>query len=92
MQTHNDKQFAWVWWELALADFDPAECPELVVRAWDAGCNTQPSEHAAVWNYTGMMNNAVFRVKVVPTEGGNFEFQHPTTWMEGELGTPNSHP
>ena len=31
-----------------------------------------------------MMNNAYFRVKVMPSDGGGFEFIHPSTWMKDD--------
>jgi nitrate reductase (NAD(P)H) len=77
--TDGGRQYAWTFWELDV-DFDPATCKELVLRAWDAHCNTQPATHQ--WNYNGMMNNAYFRVKVMPAKAGGHEFVHPSTWMK----------
>mmetsp|Transcript_14498 Transcript_14498/g.25496 ORF Transcript_14498/g.25496 Transcript_14498/m.25496 type:complete len:399 (-) Transcript_14498:66-1262(-) len=77
--TSAGRMYAWVWWE-AVIDFDPAHHRELVVRAWDAHVNTQPER--PLWNYTGMMNNCQFRLKVAPNKiGRGLEWQHPTTWM-----------
>ncbi|KAJ2476330.1 hypothetical protein EV174_004962, partial [Coemansia sp. RSA 2320] len=53
------KQWAWVLWSYRI-DRVPPNCA-IACRAWDSGGNTQPS--AAVWNYRGVMNNAVFRVQ-----------------------------
>jgi len=82
-RTEAGNMYAWVWWE-TVVDFDPEQHKEIVVRAWDAHCNTQPER--PLWNYNGMMNNCQFRLKVdsVQKEDGSFslEWQHPTTWME----------
>ncbi|KAJ2125454.1 hypothetical protein IW147_000803 [Coemansia sp. RSA 720] len=58
--------WAWVLWAFRIASV-PAQCT-IASRAWDAGGNTQPD--AAVWNYRGVMNNAVFRVNP-PTFAGD---------------------
>lgn len=62
-------------------DFDPTLHTEIISRAWDCGANTQPAE--PVWNYTGMLNNSWYRVKVVP-DGAGFRFSHPVDWKEKE--------
>ncbi|KAJ2412817.1 hypothetical protein GGI10_003450, partial [Coemansia sp. RSA 2530] len=53
------KQWSWVLWSYRIESV-PANC-SIACRAWDSGGNKQPS--AAVWNYRGVMNNAVFRVQ-----------------------------
>ncbi|KAJ1645844.1 hypothetical protein J3B02_002191 [Coemansia erecta] len=53
------KQWSWVLWSYQI-DSVPANCA-ISCRAWDSGGNTQPA--AAVWNYRGVMNNSVFRVR-----------------------------
>ncbi|KAJ2284891.1 hypothetical protein IWW55_007416, partial [Coemansia sp. RSA 2706] len=58
-------RWAWVLWAFRIARVPP-RC-SIASRAWDAGGNTQPD--AAVWNYRGVMNNAVFRVEP-PTDAG----------------------
>lgn len=37
---------------------------ELVCRAMDNSCNTQPESAASIWNYRGLVNNSYHRVKV----------------------------
>ncbi|KAJ2034413.1 hypothetical protein GGI03_003305 [Coemansia sp. RSA 2337] len=54
-----EKQWSWVLWSYRI-DSVPPNC-NIACRAWDSGGNKQPS--AAVWNYRGVMNNAVFRVQ-----------------------------
>ncbi|KAJ1931061.1 hypothetical protein FBU59_006840, partial [Linderina macrospora] len=53
------KQWAWTLWTYRI-DRVPADCA-ISCRAWDSGGNTQPSE--AVWNYRGVMNNSVYKIK-----------------------------
>jgi nitrate reductase (NAD(P)H) len=78
-RTDAGRMFAWVWWE-AMVDVDTAKHRELVVRAVDAHVNSQPER--PIWNYTGMMNNCQFRLKLMTNESGSgLEWQHPTTWM-----------
>lgn len=72
--------WAWVRFEHTLKHFDPnAEDAEVVVRAWDSAANTQPEW--PIWNYTGMLNNHLYRVKVVSTDDGML-FVHPAQWMD----------
>ncbi|KAJ1719580.1 hypothetical protein LPJ53_005686 [Coemansia erecta] len=52
------RQWSWVLWSYQIESVPPNFT--ITCRAWDSGGNTQPS--AAVWNYRGVMNNAVFRV------------------------------
>ncbi|KAJ2357459.1 hypothetical protein IWW50_002471 [Coemansia erecta] len=58
-------QWAWVLWAFRI-DSVPAQCT-IASRAWDVGGNTQPD--AAVWNYRGVMNNAVYRVSPATVAG-----------------------
>ncbi|KAJ2849710.1 hypothetical protein IWW36_002437 [Coemansia brasiliensis] len=60
------RHWAWVLWSFPIASV-PSRC-SIACRAWDAGGNTQPD--AAVWNYRGVMNNAVFRIEPPTTVGG----------------------
>lgn len=73
----------WVRWEHTLSHFDPAaEDTEIVCRAWDCAGNTQPDW--PIWNYTGMLNNHLYRVKVIPSADGDL-FIHPAQWMNPKL-------
>ncbi|CAM6126156.1 unnamed protein product [Calypogeia fissa] len=78
--TESGKYWCWVLWQLDVDVTDFLQSKELVVRAWDAGMNTQPER--LTWNVMGMMNNCWFRVKVAvcKTESGSIglNFQHPT--------------
>jgi nitrate reductase (NAD(P)H) len=78
--TEHGKLFSWVRFQHTV-DFDPTEHKEIISRAWDCGANTQPAE--PVWNYTGMLNNSWYRVKVV-ADGSGFRFSHPCDWKERE--------
>ncbi|KAJ2544302.1 hypothetical protein EV175_005906, partial [Coemansia sp. RSA 1933] len=53
-----ERSWSWVLWAYSINSV-PAKC-SIACRAWDSAGNTQPE--AAVWNYRGVMNNAVFRV------------------------------
>lgn len=79
--TKHGRCYAWVLWEYTIPDFNPATHKEIIVRAFDIsaqGMTPQPE-----WNLTGMMNNTYFRIKVANI-GGQYVFQHPTTWMDPE--------
>ncbi|KAJ1735614.1 hypothetical protein LPJ61_000452 [Coemansia biformis] len=52
------RDWSWVLWSFRI-DSVPQGCA-IACRAWDSGGNTQPT--SAIWNYRGVMNNAVFRV------------------------------
>lgn len=78
--SEHGRLWSWVRFTETLP-FDPQVHTEIVCRAWDCAANTQPPER--VWNYTGMMNNSQYRIKVVPNGSGHV-FLHPTTWMKGE--------
>ncbi len=41
---------------------------EIVCRAVDVGCNTQPESTAPLWNLRGLANNAWHRVAVTAVE------------------------
>eukprot|EP00746_Dinoflagellata_sp_MGD_P108696 gnl/MRDRNA2_/MRDRNA2_46457_c0_seq1.p1 gnl/MRDRNA2_/MRDRNA2_46457_c0~~gnl/MRDRNA2_/MRDRNA2_46457_c0_seq1.p1 ORF type:complete len:553 (+),score=95.82 gnl/MRDRNA2_/MRDRNA2_46457_c0_seq1:86-1744(+) len=74
----------WVRWEHVLRNFDPsAEDAQIVCRAWDCAGNTQPD--LPIWNYTGMLNNHLYRVKVLPSVDGEPLFIHPAQWMNPKL-------
>jgi nitrate reductase (NAD(P)H) len=52
----------------------------MLVRAWDAGSNTQPSD--PTWNLLGMLNNSWYRVRInidseSTRENPSISFQHP---------------
>jgi len=82
--TDAGQLWSWVRFSHDLSYFDPAaEDAEIVVRAWDCAANTQPDWPN--WNYTGMLNNHLYRVKVVSTEDGQRVFVHPTQWMNSNF-------
>jgi len=79
--TEAGQLWAWVRFKHVLSHFDPhAEDAEIVVRAWDCAANTQPDWPQ--WNYTGMLNNHLYRVKVKSTADGRRVFVHPAQWMD----------
>jgi hypothetical protein len=41
---------------------------EIACRAFDESSNTQPSEVVQVWNKSGYMNNAWYRIRVIVTD------------------------
>lgn len=59
---HGLKTWVWCHWEYKIPLWKFMKAKELVVRAWDRSCNTQPNE--PTWNLLGMMNNSYYRVKV----------------------------
>lgn len=46
--TQHGKYWCWVLWQLEVDVTDFLQSKELVVRAWDAGMNTQPER--LTWN------------------------------------------
>jgi hypothetical protein len=81
MYYFTGRNYAWTTWEVLVPDFNPADCGEIMVRAFDSAANGMSAEHE--WNLTGMMNNCYFKIKVVKSFQG-YVFQHPTTWMDPE--------
>lgn len=78
--TDAGQLWSWVRFEHRLSHFNPdAADAELVVRAWDCAANTQPEWPQ--WNYTGMLNNHLYRVRVAAAVGQRV-FVHPTQWMD----------
>ncbi|XP_024387212.1 nitrate reductase [NADH] [Physcomitrium patens] len=78
--TRYGKYWCWCFWQIGVDVMDLLKCKEIVVRAWDAGMNTQPQH--LIWNVMGMMNNCWFRVKVgiskFEDSGIHLAFEHPT--------------
>mmetsp|Transcript_55608 Transcript_55608/g.130280 ORF Transcript_55608/g.130280 Transcript_55608/m.130280 type:complete len:874 (-) Transcript_55608:259-2880(-) len=82
----NASGYMWTWchWSksVTMQQLMMAVNREIMVRAWDAGSNTQPRK--LTWNVMGMGNNPIFRVKVhaCPSEsspqGLSIWFEHPT--------------
>ena len=62
IEEHGDARWGWTLWHATLAL--PAGEHELVVRAWDAAGQTQPSRPADVWNFKGYLSAAWHRVPV----------------------------
>jgi len=82
--TETGLLWAWVRFSHVLSHFDPqAPDAELVVRAWDCAANTQPDRPQ--WNYTGMLNNHLYRVAVKPAASNKLVFVHPAQWMDPEF-------
>lgn len=78
--TDAGQLWSWVRFSHVLSHFDPSSADaELVVRAWDCAANTQPDWPN--WNYTGMLNNHLYRVRVATTADCRSVFVHPTQWM-----------
>ena len=88
----TDKSWCWSHWETEIAAERLEDCTEICCRAMDSNLNTQPAN--LTWNFMGMMNNCLFRVKVhrLP-DGKGFWFEHPTMpgnerggWMTEDAG------
>ncbi len=62
IEEQGDARWGWTLWHATL-DL-PAGEHELVVRAWDAAGQTQPSRPADVWNFKGYLSAAWHRVPV----------------------------
>ena len=62
IEDHGDPRWGWTLWHATL-DL-PAGKHELVVRAWDAAGQTQPSRPADVWNFKGYLSAAWHRIQV----------------------------
>lgn len=57
------RSWGWTLWRADVPlPADAGASVELVCKALDAGCNTQPENAAAIWNYRGVVNNAWHRV------------------------------
>ena len=62
--TESGRLWSWARWQTMVDDFDPSVADaHICCRAWDCSGTTQPEW--PIWNYTGMLNNSWFRVKVV---------------------------
>ncbi|KAL9643796.1 hypothetical protein ABK040_013211 [Willaertia magna] len=59
---HGIKTWVWCHWEINLHMWRLLRAEEIVVRAWDRSCNTQPRDPS--WNVLGMMNNCWYNVKI----------------------------
>jgi sulfane dehydrogenase subunit SoxC len=70
--------FAWRYWSFEWDANQPGEY-EICVRASDAAGNVQPTSQA--WNYEGVQNNAVQRVRVVVGESDH-RIQRPPSDSE----------
>jgi len=82
--TDAGQLWSWVRFSHVLTHFDPdAPGAEITVRAWDCAANTQPDWPN--WNYTGMLNNHLYRVRVATTPQGHRVFVHPTQWMDSKF-------
>lgn len=46
--TRYGKYWCWCFWQIGVDVMDLLKCKEIVVRAWDAGMNTQPQH--LIWN------------------------------------------
>ena len=60
-----DNMYSWTLWECEIPI--PENCNgemEIVCKAVDSSCNTQPESVGPVWNLRGVLNNAWHRVKV----------------------------
>ena len=60
-----DHMYSWTLWECEIPI--PENCNgemEIVCKAVDSSCNTQPESVGPVWNLRGVLNNAWHRVKV----------------------------
>ena len=62
IEAHDASRWSWTFWHATL-DLPPGE-HELVVRAWDAAGQTQPSMPDDTWNFKGYLSAAWHRVRV----------------------------
>lgn len=60
--TQGGHPWAWTFWEAQV--LLPAGEHEIIARAMDEACNSQPQDAKQVWNFKGYMNNAWHRIKV----------------------------
>ncbi|KAK4131293.1 hypothetical protein BT67DRAFT_427849 [Trichocladium antarcticum] len=78
---HGNKFWGWVFWRVDVEIAQLVRAPSVMVRAVDAGKNTQPRE--AKWNVLGMMNNSWYTVKAEMVADDEEKapavlFRHPT--------------
>ena len=62
IEPHDASRWSWTFWNATL-DLPPGE-HELVVRAWDAAGQTQPSMPDDTWNFKGYLSAGWHRVRV----------------------------
>ncbi|SEQ75564.1 sulfite oxidase [Faunimonas pinastri] len=62
LEEKGDQPWSWTFWHIAV-DLWKGE-HELVVRAWDAAGQTQPSRPDDVWNFKGYLSAAWHRIRV----------------------------
>ncbi|MEO6169120.1 MAG: molybdopterin-dependent oxidoreductase [Chitinophagales bacterium] len=60
--TEGNRPWAWTFWEAPLK-LNPGH-HQIIARAFDEACNTQPEDPKYIWNFKGYMNNAWHRVNV----------------------------
>eukprot|EP00850_Spirogloea_muscicola_P016374 SM000132S26889 [mRNA] locus=s132:207855:211386:- [translate_table: standard] len=59
--TQKGDKWAWIFWELSTTVQGPCE---VVAKAVDTSCNTQPKGWQEVWNLRGVLNNSWHRVRL----------------------------
>lgn len=62
IEDHGNSRWSWTLWHVTL-DIPRGE-HELVVRAWDAAGQTQPSQPDDTWNFKGYLSAAWHRIRV----------------------------
>lgn len=66
----GNKSWAWRRWRylgsLSLTPSESRKCVEVVVKATDTSYNSQPQDHASIYNVRGNLANAWHRVKLCP--------------------------
>ena len=62
IEDHGNQRWSWTLWRATL-DLPKGE-HELVVRAWDAAGQTQPSQADDIWNFKGYLGAAWHRVRI----------------------------
>lgn len=79
-----DRCWTWCHWKIEIECWELLAAREVIVRAVDSSLNTQPS--SLTWNLMGMMNNAMYRVKLVRREYEKTEpmeeRQKPRPWVQ----------
>ena len=62
----SDEMYSWTLWKcnIPIPEGSEGKEVEIVCRAVDINCNTQPEGIGPVWNLRGVLNNSWHRVRV----------------------------
>ena len=59
------RKWEWTTWEYAVEQGITSET-NVMCRAFDECCNTQPELINMLWNFKGHMNNSIQKIRLIP--------------------------